>query len=70
MHVYSSSYTKAKKVKAKHTNVKLATLKYYSVSDDGKVTRLRKPSPYAEGCWMATHFDRYTCGKTGQSFKL
>ena len=64
------TYTKPKKVKAVHKNVKLATLKYYGVTDDGKVTRLKKESPFAKGCWMATHFDRYTCGKTGQSFKL
>lgn len=58
-------------VHSKHKNVKLATLKYYSVSADGKtVNRLRKASPFAPGCWMAVHFDRYTCGKTGQSFKI
>ncbi len=64
------NYTKPKKVHSKHKNVKLATLKYYSVSKDGKVERLRKASPYAPGCWMAVHFDRLTCGKTGQSYKL
>jgi len=35
-----------------------------------QVTRLRKASPFAPGCWMAVHHDRLTCGKTGESYKL
>ena len=58
-------YTTPKKIKHKRTKVKLATLKYYKV-DNGKVERLRKESPAAgPGIFMATHKDRYYCGKTG-----
>merc|ERR1712206_1690 len=59
-------YTTPKKIKHKRTKVKLATLKYYKVDDNGKVERLRKESPAAgPGISMATHKDRYYCGKTG-----
>ena len=59
-------YTTPKKIKHKRTKVKLATLKYYKVDDNGKVERLRKESPAAgPGIFMATHKDRYYCGKTG-----
>jgi len=59
-------YTTPKKIKHKRTKVKLATLKYYKVDGSGKVERLRKESPAAgPGVFMATHKDRYYCGKTG-----
>merc|ERR1712205_2397 len=61
-------YTKPKKSKHKHTTVKLRVLKLYKVSDDGKVTRLNKMSPAAPGCFMARHFDRWTCGKSGLTY--
>ena len=64
------TYTKPKKVKHVRKKEKLAILKYYSVSDDGKVTRLRKESPHAPGCFMAVHYDRITCGKTGLTYKM
>merc|ERR1711934_904509 len=61
-------YTKPKKIKHKKKKEKLAVLKYYRVEDDGKVTRTRRESPNAPGCFMATHFDRQTCGKTGLTY--
>ncbi len=36
----------------------------YEVQGD-KLVRKKKLSPKAEGCFMAEHKDRYTCGKTG-----
>eukprot|EP00894_Picocystis_sp_ML_P000459 jgi/Pico_ML_1/50976/g2089.t1 len=62
------TYTKPKKNKHKHRKEKLRVLKYYKVGEDGKVTRLRKMSPVAPGCFMAEHFDRVTCGKTGMTY--
>merc|ERR1712032_1535779 len=59
---------KPKKKTYKHTTVKLRVLKLYKVSDDGKVTRLNKMSPAAPGCFMARHFDRWTCGKSGLTY--
>merc|ERR1719230_2057755 len=61
-------YTKPKKIKHKKKKVKLAILKCYRVDDDGKVTRLRRESPHNPGSFMATHFDRQTCGKTGLTY--
>merc|ERR1711923_116893 len=59
-------YSLPKKIKHKRTKVKMATLKYYKVDGSGKVERLRKESPAAgPGVFMATHKDRYYCGKTG-----
>ena len=63
-------YTKPKKIKHKHKKDKLKVLKYYKVDGDGKVQRLRKFSPNAPGCFMAQHYDRITCGKTGLTYKL
>merc|ERR1711906_92193 len=57
------TYTKPKK-----KNVELAILKCYKVDDDGKVTRLRRVSPTNPGRFMATHFDRQTCGATGLTY--
>ena len=68
------TYTKPKKVKAVHKNVKLATLKFYQVSDgDNKVTRLRKHCPMPQcgpGVRMALHYDRYYCGLCHKTYKL
>jgi small subunit ribosomal protein S27Ae len=64
------TYTKPKKIKHKHKKVKLAVLKFYKVDDNGKVTRLRRTSPAAPGCFMAQHYNRLTCGKTGLTYFL
>ena len=60
-------YTKPKKIKHKHKTVKLAVLKFYKVDDKtGKIQRLRKECHQptcGAGCFMAKHFNRYTCGK-------
>ena len=64
------TYTKPKKIKRKKKNVKLSILKCYKVDDDGKVTRLRRVSPTNPGRFMATHFDRQTCGATGLTYMM
>mmetsp|Transcript_11972 Transcript_11972/g.26115 ORF Transcript_11972/g.26115 Transcript_11972/m.26115 type:complete len:152 (-) Transcript_11972:585-1040(-) len=60
------TYTKPKKIKHKHKKVKLAVLKYYKVSDDGKVTHLRRECPderCGAGIFMANMKDkRQYCG--------
>ena len=63
------TYTKPKKTPHVHKKDKLRVLRFYKIEDDGKVTRLRKYSPVAgtAGCFMAQHFDRYYCGKTGHT---
>jgi small subunit ribosomal protein S27Ae len=62
-------YTKPKKIPHKHKKVKLAVLKYYKVDGNGKVVRLRKESPVCgPGVFMATHFNRYHCGKSGVTY--
>merc|ERR1712233_257990 len=65
------NYTTPKKIKHKHRKVKLATLKYYKVDDNGKITRLRRECPSEEcgaGVFMAAHFDRQYCGKCGLTY--
>ena len=64
------TYTKPKKAKHVRKKDKLRVLRFYKVDDDGKVVRLRKYSPAAgtDGCFMAQHFDRYYCGKTGHTY--
>eukprot|EP01024_Parvocaulis_polyphysoides_P052465 TRINITY_DN51844_c0_g1_i1.p3 TRINITY_DN51844_c0_g1~~TRINITY_DN51844_c0_g1_i1.p3 ORF type:complete len:153 (-),score=25.75 TRINITY_DN51844_c0_g1_i1:97-555(-) len=65
-------YTKPKKIKHKHKNIKLRVLKFYKVDEDGKVQRLRKvcPEPICgPGIFMATHFDRVYCGKCGLTYR-
>ena len=60
--------TTPKKIKHKRVKVKLATLKYYKVDDNGKITRLRRECPTPDcgaGVLMASHFDRQYCGKCG-----
>ncbi|KAJ4459501.1 putative 40S ribosomal protein S27a [Paratrimastix pyriformis] len=65
------TYTKPKKNHHKKKNVPLAVLKFYKVNEDGKVTRLRRECPHEEcgaGVFMATHKDRYYCGKCGLTY--
>ena len=67
------NYTKPKRIPHKHKTVKLAALKFYKVNDTGKVTILPKECPKEEcgaGCFMATHKDRYHCGKCGLTFGI
>merc|ERR1712174_117373 len=55
-----------KKVYTTPKKVKLATLKYYKITDTGKVERKRKECPAAicgPGVFMANHKDRHYCGK-------
>ena len=64
-------YTKPKKAKrkAKDHRVKLATLKYYKIDGNGKITRLRRVCPSCgPGVFMASHFDRQYCGKCGLTY--
>jgi len=62
-------YTKPKKIKHKHKKIKLATLKYYKVDGNGKITRLRRVCPSCgPGVFMASHFDRQYCGKCGLTY--
>ena len=66
------NYTKPKKIAHKHKKYPLATLKFYRVDDDGKITRLRRECPHENcgaGVFMATHFDRHYCGKCGLTYK-
>ena len=67
------NYTKPKVIKHKHKTVKLATLKFYKVDDDGKVVRLRKECP-SESCgggtFMAHHKNRYYCGKCHLTYMI
>ena len=60
------TYTKPKKIKHKKKKEKMATLKYYKVSDDMKIERLRRECPSetcGAGIFMAAHPDRFYCGK-------
>merc|ERR1712039_988169 len=59
---------KRKKNKHRKKKEKLAILRCYKVEDDGKITRTRRESPHNPGCFMATHYDRQTCGKTGLTY--
>ena len=68
-------YTKPKKIKHKYKNEPLATLKFYQVDDDGKVTRQRKDCP-VETCGAGVRLAKHTkrkggvtehCGKCGYS---
>eukprot|EP01138_Halocafeteria_seosinensis_P001309 gb/GECG01001345.1/.p1 GENE.gb/GECG01001345.1/~~gb/GECG01001345.1/.p1 ORF type:complete len:152 (+),score=30.05 gb/GECG01001345.1/:1-456(+) len=67
------TYTTPKKIKHKHKTVKLAVLQYYRVDDSGKVEKLRKECPHEDcgvGVFMATHQDRYYCGKCQMTFQF
>lgn len=63
-------YTTPKKNKHKNAKVPLKSLKFFKIDENGKITRLRKQSPSAPGCFLAQHFDRLTCGKTGLTYFL
>ncbi|CAH8537179.1 unnamed protein product [Schistosoma rodhaini] len=66
------NYTTPKKIKHKKKKVKLATLKFYKVDSNGKVTRLRRECPNDKcgaGVFMASHFDREYCGKCTLTYK-
>uniref|UniRef100_A0A7E4VSI5 Ubiquitin-like domain-containing protein n=1 Tax=Panagrellus redivivus TaxID=6233 RepID=A0A7E4VSI5_PANRE len=59
-------FTTPKKLKHKRKKVKLPVLKYYKVSDDGNIERLRIECTGANcgaGVFMAKHKDRHYCGK-------
>ena len=63
-------YTKPKKDHHKHKKVKMAVLKYYKVDENNKITRLRRECTNANcgaATFMAIHYDRYTCGRCGQT---
>ena len=67
------TYTKPKKATGKHKVTKLAVLKFYSIDDDGKVTRSRKDCPSetcGPGVRMAQHKNRLTCGKCSLTYLL
>jgi small subunit ribosomal protein S27Ae len=67
------TYTTPKKIKKKHTKVKLAILKYYKVDGDGKISRLRRECPAAicgASVFMAMHHDRQYCGKCGLTYAI
>merc|ERR1711868_296992 len=67
------TYTKPKKIKHKKKKVKLHTLKFYRVDDDGKIKRLRKECPAdtcGAGVFMAQHKDRHYCGKCGLTYRV
>lgn len=58
-------YTKPMEIKHKHKTVKMAVLKYYNISADGKIERLRKECPAdtcGAGVFIAPHADLvYSC---------
>ena len=65
------NYTTPKKNKHKKKKVKMQTLRYYRVDDNGKITRLRRECIGEEcgaGSFMANHFDRQYCGKCGLTY--
>merc|ERR1711988_530186 len=67
------TYTKPKKIPHKHKKVKLAVLKFYKVDGADKVQRLRKECPHQNcgpGVFMATHFNRYHCGKCSLTYVI
>ena len=58
------NYTKPKKNNHKHKKVPLATLKYYKVDSEGKVTRTKMECPHPDcgaGVFMAAHKVWITC---------
>jgi len=63
------NFAKPKVIKHKHKKIKLAVLKYYKV-EDNKITRLRRECTNVScgaATFMAIHYDRYSCGKCGQT---
>jgi small subunit ribosomal protein S27Ae len=67
-------FTTPKVIPHKHKTIKLSVLKYYKVDDKtGKVSRLRKECPNEDcgnGVFMATHIDRYYCGRCHLTFQF
>jgi len=61
-------FDKPKKEKHKKKKIKLAVLKYYKIDEHNKITRLRRECTN-QNCgaatFMASHQDRYTCGRCG-----
>jgi ubiquitin-small subunit ribosomal protein S27Ae len=67
------NYSGPKKQKHKRKKIELAILKYYQVDENGSITRLRKECPKemcGAGIFMATHKDRYHCGKCGYTLSV
>lgn len=67
------NYTTPKKNKHKKKKVKLPVLKFYKVTGDGKVERLRRECESAgcgPGVFMAKHANRLTCGKCSTTVPL
>ena len=67
------TYTKPKKIKGHHKNVKLAVLKFYQVDENNKITRSRRDCPHetcGAGVRMAVHKDRLHCGKCSLTYLL
>ena len=67
------TYTKPKKIKHKHKKVERHVLKFYRVNETGKIQRLRRECPEdvcGAGVFMATHADRYYCGKCGLTYRI
>lgn len=67
------NYTTPKKNKHKKKKVKLPVLKFYKVTDDGKVERLRREceSPSCgPGVFLAKHNNRLSCGKCAFTVNL
>ena len=66
-------FNSPKRIPHKHKKVKLSVLKFYKVDDNNKVSRLRKECPHEDcgaGVFMATHFDRYYCGRCHLTFQF
>merc|ERR1719281_1818659 len=62
-----------KRKKKTYTKVKLAVLKFYKVDGQDKVQRLRRECPHQNcgpGVFMATHFNRYHCGKCSLTYVI
>ena len=57
-------YIKPKKSKHINKKIKMRYLNFYKI-EQNKVIKLRKTSSESSGCFMAEHYDRLTCGKTG-----
>ena len=59
-------YTKPKREAHVRKKVKMAILKFYRVDDKHLITRLRREcEKCGAACFMAIHYDRYTCGRCG-----
>ncbi|KAI0985642.1 hypothetical protein GJ496_001622 [Pomphorhynchus laevis] len=66
-------YMTPKKTKHSKKKVKLAVLKYYKVMENGEVVRCRRECSSEQcgaGVFMATHFDRYYCGRCALTYMI